>query len=1107
MRVPIQLVTKHMAVMDPLDYAAPTRVGALVLPAGTLKAAQFDRYLGALRACAETHLRESDGRTKSDFFGGPLAGRKLSYRFVTKPVSLEQHAFFDLEPWRRQMLVIGVMHYSELENENEDENKDEQFINALKTLKTQFGHSVLHCLFVFGAPDTFMPAKLSSPTKHSPKASVLPKHTFYITKSDANCLDHVLRAVSAELLHELQVHWLERQKNSFHGPVNVVKPINSINEVEHAKRQQEGRTRKHFGSLLLLTGCVPESVTEFAAAAGVLKSTEDSLWLGSALDSIALALVVQKHRRKQVNPIPQPAIACAWSIALKQIKPRSISVPGLSKHSRASSLNVDESVSVPEPESDVSSVHSQRPQIVRKKSLHKSKPFTESTPLETVFEYLVLAGLEEIESCLQHELAVTTVYFDTVLRYISLLVCFRRAGLWTESALSSAIDGDELPSSEHEISIAEIQNWVALIYRARYDDLDPLKQVYFLSAISRLYIKAGLRRKWAFTFSRILSLLAASPNPVNHDFDLVEELLEVYGNWPALEAANLRTLVALGQKIRNPAMQTEAASRLLAIADKCKVSAKQQLALYHLIRSCGDITQCSFWDDDILLSASIKPTRVGSVKSKPVEPGQFLYNPFDQAVKTPDCVEAGVPTSCSVFVRNPLAVELELFELVLVDEEGNNVSDVVKEISIPPHCARFKVSLTVIPKDEGQLVLAGCYIQASGCQGIIYPLDPRIEVQIVPARPVLVLQELSLYKGWTMLLQGETKKFTLTLWNSSPNRASSTVKFSFHDSTIDAVKQASSRHDLSRAANYEYEHHLHKTQVCELVSELKPIAPLESQQYEFKLYGKRGVTNAAIYVDYGSEESLRRLKIPLQVTVGHSVVVENANILFTCTSQLLLILDLQNIWREQLEVSISTSEQTEVKLIDSSHTGRFVITLPWKPVELAELEQPIPSLRKQFTLDLKTPVEQLHMFWLKEKLLDQINGVWKTRDGRTGSVNLRMLHLTKRMASLLKAGEIEVKMDANVDVKVDEPIKTLVTVSNNSSKPVRGLLKLVPGTAASEFMLILGPPQQIVRIEPQSNTNCEFEVLFLAKGNYELASVLDLASPVFQSEQCVYKVS
>lgn len=1167
--------------MDPIGYAAPARLNTLVIPAGTLEKVQFDAYYSRLCYSCEVQLLDvrlptQEGSTSlvSNQVSRGLAARqfdpknnptsRITYAFSTALVPDYLKPLFDLEPWRRQFLVFGLAHFSSTSPEN--------LSQILFELRERYLQAIYHVVLVFDVPND------PSSTQSWP-AGAFPVHSTNFTS-----LESTLSSITTEFLGCMTNYWASRNLNSFQSPAVLVdrsaakqhrhSPSNisigrhgsiSMQSSERAKSRQDGRTLKYLGNLHLLCGLVPDALAELGDAAAILRDQGDHLWFGSALSDIALCLVILRYEGNPAG-IPSTAVAAAWSIAAKSLKNRRNPLQE-SSHA-ANSDSPRHSTHLLQDSSPRSSVS-----IVRTSSLHKSRPFTGQSPLEDLLEHLQLASLEEYSLGKGSELASYTVYYETIARFVNLLMCLR-AG-WSKGALASAIRArpvkddivEQFPQSPNRTapqmpvsSVITIQNWTAKIYDLSLSEFSPDTQVRVLGTVAQLYAKAGLKRKWAFVCVQIVSLLASSRATVDTGLGHVEDVLRVYSKWPKLEAAMLRNLVALGLRTRNAHLQTDAASRLLGLvcSQRFFMMEKEQMTLYHLIRSYGEVVQSAFWDKAVLVDASIKTHKLTTVRSKSrhhsvsnsdapsslfkLQQGDtsangIIYNPFEGTeFKEEGRIERGTPTSAKICLRNPLAIEIQVFELALVDAQGNRVSEVVKDFVIPAQTPQFLVEAQVIPGDEPQLEVTGCLIKVSGCASMTVDLPSPKNIPIIPARPVLILQNLSLLKGWTMLLEGEKRQFSIELWNSSLHTPSSILHFGFNDSTLDPLRQAVAKQDTSRTDFYEYEYFLHKRRAINLIEEhIGSIGPRSSKKFNFDLYGKRGVTSAAILVDYGmTGDNLRRLKIPFQVTICQSISVDRVSILPSKTpSSVLLLLDLRNTWTERLKCKVwadaekfGASSKSVTHWIDAGTSRRFFVNVPWLPLNFEDMQRPIPRFSKrQYTVDTKTTPEQLQMFWLREKLLSKLHGIWSTSEvvclkskplegERIGYIELRTIQLTCKMAEMLKADIVEVIAKPLSHAEIDTPTALILNLENKSKQPMQGMLRLIPDKAAMRYMLVVGASQILVSIPAEGRIEAEFKVLFLSHGPFVLSTVFDpLAEKegpalpsVFQTQKTVVHV-
>lgn len=1223
--------------MDPTSFAAPSRVRALVVPASPQPVAEFMHCVDSLKRAHKVPLIDvrmpsedttAHGLDPFDPKSHPQGA--ITYSIETSANPKSYNVLYDLELWRKQLVVIGIQL---------KDAPDEESNSALQQLRKEFPAALYHAIIKFTDTDTDLGPQI-----------------FCVQVSNWTSVETVMAQLSGEFLNQMSSFWVARQLASFQSPLELLPSSDkthsqqnsslrghsrahnmsvavgkhgsiSMNNTEKAKHQQNGRSQKYYGSLLLLAGNPAAALTELGHAAQVLHSGADHLWYGTALSEIALCLALLRSQNIPVN-VPPVALSASWNAALKLLKSGSnaTSSTGASSSSSAPGMNASISVqnsgtgtpsSPATPPSEVgspraaqrtnsmSSIDSLQSQgqggtIIPLSSvpIKKNKPFSSQTPVEQIIEFLVAAALDEYASGQGPELVPYTVYYETVTRYAGFLINLRQSD-WSTSMGAVTMLRHAQSTNLHAVPLSLVDQWIVRVYDLS-TELSPDIKAKILGTVARLYAACGMKRKWAFACAQIVSLLASSAATVDADLGEVQNVLQVYCTWPNLEAQMLRKLVALGYRIKNPNLQTNAASRLLQMASRERkhsgdldapggpksaatnypglilpssggshplangsntnlsglnpgsnsgttvstgVSVSEQLTLYHLIRNSGDIVQSPFWDPEIVVNSNIRVLRVNTAPSRTsTQEEGIIYNPFDgHETKEDMSVEAGVPTKGRVWLRNPLAVDIQIFQLGLVDKDNNLISEVVEDFVVPAYSSQFRVDTTVVPNLDRSKYLeaAGCLLHAVGCASSIYKLPNPTSIPIVPPRPILALQELSLLKGCVMMLEGEMKKFTVELWNSSPTDCkilqygySETIKkggshtvntnmLSSQQGSLQPSGTSSStsggKRNVSRIELFENEfqsQHLRAIQLCD--ESMREIPAHKSQKYTFNLLGKPGLSAVSLLVDYGfTPEKLRRIKIPLQVSVHRSVWIDRFNILPAPANKqncVLLMLDIRSSWRQSIKCNVWNRDDAEPELIDvePSMPHRLILEVPWNTPSADVLRKPIPlsNPKLQKSIDTNSSPEQIQIFWLREKLLAKIQSKWVV-EGREGEIELRKIELTSRMADILRGHSVEVRADIVTDhILMDKPVSVRVSVLNNGDKKVQGMLRLAPNRAAQKFMLVMGCSQQMITLGPQEETKVDFDMLFVSKGVFQVAAVFDMPSgSVFQNAQSTISVA
>lgn len=275
-------------------------------------------------------------------------------------------------------------------------------------------------------------------------------------------------------------------------------------------------------------------------------------------------------------------------------------------------------------------------------------------------------------------------------------------------------------------------------------------------------------------------------------------------------------------------------------------------------------------------------------------------------------------------------------------------------------------------------------------------------------------------------------------------------------------------------------------------------------------------------------------------------------------SHCLLLLDLRNSWPSPLAVSIQirspkTPKQPSIHLLSTEtdsweraytahepiqpgHISRIILILP--RIYIPNPYAPVPSLRsdsekRQFILSTApkpAPEAELatrEAFHYRETLLSHIRATWaEDSTCRKGNINLRALHLTTRMVSVLRLDDLEIGLSIhpsssppssssnsinNTTIHQLSPSKYVIptstfltlrtTLTNRSPDPIHPLLRLQPALAnqphnialdLSKKFLWSGLLQRALPIlASKQTTSVDLPFLVLCNGVFELGAVVE----------------
>ncbi|MCJ1285548.1 hypothetical protein MMC26_004889 [Xylographa opegraphella] len=410
--------------------------------------------------------------------------------------------------------------------------------------------------------------------------------------------------------------------------------------------------------------------------------------------------------------------------------------------------------------------------------------------------------------------------------------------------------------------------------------------------------------------------------------------------------------IAAGPESRDglPALPMEDQARLLGNISRT-VSAARKLDISN--------ADAEYWDDFLVRdiettkASSLKSPRprkirqldIGSTPGPEAKQNPFIYNPFgnksDSAAIEPLLV-VGEEATFSVVCQNLFDFDLEI-EWMRLDTIEGSIDTLAKNRMIGPYRTQ-SIQLLGTPKTSGVLKIAGCLVKVKGCRerrfpifrspwkstretklkslGLsptvmiserpsssvsesmrsrreitnIGPVPTTLNIEVVGPQPNVMVKKTSLLQSAIMLLDGETKRFTMTLRNTSNMTPTNILSLSFSDSASSILQSALTNKDLSPPELYEIELASFKRETIKWCHEdhgiETHIAPNEDTQLEIEVVGKPGLTYGSVHIDYGylgvdrtevkDEVFTRQISFPFTITVNSSIdLVRNDFLPFT----------------------------------------------------------------------------------------------------------------------------------------------------------------------------------------------------------------------------------
>ncbi|KAF2471435.1 Trs120-domain-containing protein [Lindgomyces ingoldianus] len=371
------------------------------------------------------------------------------------------------------------------------------------------------------------------------------------------------------------------------------------------------------------------------------------------------------------------------------------------------------------------------------------------------------------------------------------------------------------------------------------------------------------------------------------------------------------------------------------------VAAASKLGLQHI--------ETDYWDDFLIRGLFImeeaiplklthhRPAELETGSS--VKEGPFIHNPW---LKQPDTsitetiLVANNEYRFVIALQNPYDFELEVNSLRIAGEGVDFVAHEKLFILGPYRTQKFPI--VGMARSAGLLNITGCFVKVKGCRERLFPIFPdpwkpereskmkkigleacqgapssrppsavatsaelsalnpprpeTLTFTVIPDQPVVIVTDVSLPQAALMVLEGERRRFHITLQNTSQTTAVDFIHVSFQDSATSAIQASTTNKDLPTAELHELETQLAyfpSLRWCrEVDEEAFVIKPGETASFEIEVIGRTRLTDAIIQFDYanlGKRRSAvqdrfftRQLSVPISITVNASVQLQRPDI-------------------------------------------------------------------------------------------------------------------------------------------------------------------------------------------------------------------------------------
>ncbi|RXN09353.1 trafficking particle complex subunit 9 isoform X1 [Labeo rohita] len=554
----------------------------------------------------------------------------------------------------------------------------------------------------------------------------------------------------------------------------------------HYKKRCQGRMRKHVGDLCLQAGMLQDALVHYHMAVELLRSVNDFLWLGAALEGLCSASVIFHYPGGTAGKsgARKPSVSSAADAGKRHrpgaqevlIDPGALTTNGIS--------------------ADTST------EIGRAKNCLSQEDIIEKYK-EAISYYgkYKSAGVIELEACI---------------KAVRVLAIQKRA----------------MEASEF------LQNAVYI----NLGQLSEEEKIQRYSVLSELYELIGFHRKSAF-FKRVAAMQCVAPTIPEPGwkacYKLLLETLPGYSlsldpkdfskgthrGWAAVQLRLLHELVYASRRMGNPGLSVRHLSFLLQtmldfLSDQEKKEVTQSLENY-TSKCPGGMEVINLPDGLKLppvpftklpivrsvsllnLPVSLRPHKVKGLLGQGMSSASpFIYSPItmhsrgDERSKkivllfTDVCVcvcvadfqwVQGDVCEVQLMVYNPMPFELRVENMGLLTS-GVDFESLPAALSLPAESGLYPVTLVGVPRTAGNITINGYHtsvfgvssdclleglvgVKSSGCMVEVVPSLPRLQLcTSLPRSAHLSSEDLSTSVS-LQLFNGETQQLTITLEN------------------------------------------------------------------------------------------------------------------------------------------------------------------------------------------------------------------------------------------------------------------------------------------------------------------------------------------------------
>lgn len=287
--------------MERFNFTNPARTKVLLVPVGLTDEAAFHHYSNIVKTVTDIRLLDVAPNPRSRFFNPQeFPQGRVFYEYSTSSAEDDLSFLYDLEPWRKTFVIIGVCVHSP------NDPLPQVLIDGLEEC---YSAAISHNIIVFHAPES--PPSL-------PNAYWLTQKAEEIITS----IETVLCGITSSFLESLDGYATSYESVSLRSPISLTDSsvlTRTINQAQKRlssssslkvsfsngqavappkdlnlrfQQRQAGRQAKIMGGFFLLAGKANDAVLYFTDAVVNSYKADDNLWLASALECLAVAILI-----------------------------------------------------------------------------------------------------------------------------------------------------------------------------------------------------------------------------------------------------------------------------------------------------------------------------------------------------------------------------------------------------------------------------------------------------------------------------------------------------------------------------------------------------------------------------------------------------------------------------------------------------------------------------------------------------------------------------------------------------------------------------------------------------------------------------------------------